>query len=198
MERIINNTEAKDNSGKRYATLLIDPPWDIMQKGAFGAIQHYNLMSLERIKAMPIKELAADNSHCWLWVTNNTLRSGFDVLEEWGFPPRSVFTWVKLRMGLGTYLRNCTEHILFGTRGRAPVRCKNQINFGVFPLQDHSHKPEEIHKIIERVSPPDYLELFARRRQLGWDVWGNEIESDIVIPGYPVPQYSDKVPKGEV
>ena len=75
---------------------------------------------------------------------------------------------------------------------------KNQINFGVFPLQDHSHKPEEIHKIIERVSPPDYLELFARRRQLGWDVWGNEIESDIVIPGYPVPQYSDKVPKGEV
>lgn len=198
MERIINSTEAKGNSSKRYATLLIDPPYDIMQKGTFGAIQHYDLMPLERIKAMPVKDLAEENSHCWLWVTNNTLRCGFDVLEGWGFTPRSVFTWVKLRMGLGTYLRNCTEHILFGTRGKAPVRCKNQINFGIFPVQDHSHKPEEVHKIIERVSPGPYLELFARRRQPGWDVWGNEIDSDIVIPGYPVPKYSDKVVKKEV
>lgn len=193
MENAVNEKKDSNDKRKRYATLLIDPPWDIEQRGTYGAINHYDLMPLERIKAMPIKDLAEDNSHCWLWVTNSSLRCGFDVLETWGFTPRSVFTWVKLRMGLGRYLRNCTEHILMGTRGKAPVRCKNQINYGIFPLQDHSHKPEEIHKIIERVSPPDYLELFARRRQTGWDVWGNEIDSDIIIPGYPVPKYSDKV-----
>ncbi len=198
MDKTLNNAENRTNTKKRYGTLLIDPPWDIQQRGNYGAIRHYDLMTLDRIKAMPIQDLAADNSHCWLWVTNATLRHGFDVLEGWGFTPRSVFTWIKLRMGLGHYLRNCTEHILLGSRGNAPVRCRNQINFGVFPVQDHSHKPEEIHKIIERVSPPDYLELFARRRTPGWDVWSNEIDSDIVIPGYPVPEYSDKVPKGEV
>ena len=64
--------------------------------------------------------------------------------------------------------------------------------------QDHSHKPEETFAIIQRLSDGPYLELFARRRTPGWDVWGNEIDSDIVIPGYPVPRYSDKVPKGEV
>lgn len=192
METIINHAENKTHSAKKYKTILADPPWDINQRGKYGASNHYDLMPLERIKAMPIKDLAEENSHCWLWVTNNTLRFGFDVLEAWGFIPRSVFTWIKLRMGLGIYLRNCTEHILLGSRGNAPVRCKNQINFGVFPVQDHSHKPEEIHKIIERVSHPDYLELFARRRQPGWDVWGNEIDSDIVIPGYPVPKYSAK------
>ena len=58
------------------------------------------------------------------------------------------------------------------------------------PVQDHSHKPEEQYAIIERVSPGPYLELFARRRppsSADWAVWGNEIDSDIVIPGYAVP-----------
>ena len=178
---------------KLYKTILSDPPWNINQKGNLGAVRHYNLMTLDQIKAMPIADLADQDSHCWLWVTNSTLRYGYDVLEAWGFTPRSIFTWVKPRMGLGNYLRNATEYVLFGTKGKAPVLFKGQPNWGFFPRQEHSHKPEELHKIIERVSPGPYLELFARRRQPGWDVWGNEIESDIDIPGYPVPNYRKEV-----
>ena len=128
-----------------------------------------------------------------------SLEHGFDVLRAWGFTPRSVFTWVKSRMGLGNYLRNATEHVLLGTRGKAPVKFKTQMNWGFFPIQDHSHKPEELHKIIERVSPSPYLELFARRRQPNWDVWGDEISSDINIPDYPVHKYTREInPKGGV
>lgn len=180
---------------KRYKTLLLDPPWDVFQRGNYGAHKHYNLMSLKEIKALPIAELAEENAHCWLWVTNNTLRVGFDIMEEWGFPVKSVFTWIKLRMGLGNTLRSCTEHVLLGIRGKCPVKVKNQINFGIFtPKCEHSHKPEEFHEIIQRVSPGPYLEMFARRRPSSpeWDVWGNEIDSDIVIPGYPVPEYSGR------
>lgn len=194
----INNVSGDTNKARRYKTAIIDPPWTKEQGGTYGANRHYPLMPLGQIKSMPIKDLMEEDSHVWLWVTNATLKDGHDVLEAWGFKPRSVFTWIKLRVGLGVYLRNCTEHVLLGTRGKAPVLCKNQINYGVFTVQDHSHKPEEFHKIVERVSPGPYLELFARRRQPGWDVWGNEIDSDIVIPGYPVPKYSDKVLKGEV
>ena len=171
----------------QYKTILADPPWDIQQGGTYGAVHHYKLMSIEQIKAMPVADLCEPNAHCWLWVTNNSLRAGYDVLEAWGFVPRSVFTWCKPRMGLGVYLRNATEHIILGTRGKLPILCKNQPNWGFFPVQEHSHKPEELHKIIERCSPGPYLELFARRRQPGWDVWGDEIDSDICIPGYPVP-----------
>lgn len=181
---------------KRYSTIVIDPPWDICQKGSLGAGKHYNLMTLKQIGSMPISSLSTDNAHCWLWVTNNTLRVGFDIMEEWGFPVKSVFTWVKMRLGLGQYLRNCTEHVLLGVRGKCPVKVKNQINFGIFtPKYEHSHKPEEFTQVVERVSPGPYLELFARRRPSNpeWDVWGDEIESDIEIPGYPVPKYSDKV-----
>jgi len=178
---------------KLYKTIMADPPWDVQQKGALGAIRHYDLMKLDQIKAMPIKDLAAEDSHCWLWVTNATLRAGFDVLEAWGFTPRSVFTWIKPRMGLGVYLRNATEHVLLGTRGKAPVLFKAQPNWLFAPLQDHSHKPEEQYAIIERVSPGPYLELFARRTQPKWNAWGMEIESDVVIPGYPVPKYKEGV-----
>ena len=51
---------------KKYRTILADPPWDIQQKGARGAAQHYDLMTLERIKALPVKDLAEENAHCWL------------------------------------------------------------------------------------------------------------------------------------
>ena len=94
--------------------VIVDPPWNIQQKGNYGAIKHYNLMTLEQIKALPVGDLCAENAHCWLWVTNATMEEGFKVLRAWGFEPRSIFTWVKLRMGLGVYLRNGTEHVLLG------------------------------------------------------------------------------------
>lgn len=173
-----------------FQTILADPPWDVQQKGALGAQRHYSLMTLERIKALPVADLAVPAAHLWLWVTNATLRDGYDVMEAWGFTPRSPLTWAKPRLGLGTYLRNSTEHLLFGTRGNAPVNYKAQPTWMFAPVQDHSHKPEEQYSIIERVSGGPYLELFARRRppsNADWSVWGNQIDSDIVLPGYPVP-----------
>lgn len=176
-----------------YRTILADPPWDVQQVGGRGADRHYSLLSLDRIKAMPVSDLATSDAHCWLWVTNATLRIGYDVLEAWGFVPRSPLTWVKPRLGLGNYLRNATEHLILGTRGASPVKFRAQATWMFAPLQDHSHKPEEQYSVIERVSAGPYLELFARRRQSGWDAWGNEIDSDISVPGFPVP--SDKRPR---
>lgn len=176
-----------------FRTILADPPWPTYQTGGKGAVQHYPLMTLERIKAMPIRELAADEGHLWLWVTNATLRDGYDVAESWGYIVRSPLTWIKFRLGLGTYLRNCTEHLFFGTKGQAPVNFRSQPTWINAPVQEHSRKPDEQYAVIERISDGPYLELFARRRppsNAAWSVWGNEIVSDITLPGYPVP--SDK------
>lgn len=189
-------------SSPRYRTILADPPWDVQQTGksSRGAARHYDLMTLEQIRAMPVAELAEEDAHLWLWVTNATLRHGYDVMEAWGFTPRSPLTWIKPRFTLGVYLRNATEHLLFGTRGRAPVQFRSQPTWMFAPLQDHSHKPEEQYAVIDRVSGPGRkLELFARHRQPGWNVWGNEIDSDIQIPGYPVPSdYDDQTPDSSV
>lgn len=186
--------QTKQHASKKFKTILADPPWEIAQKGKLGASRHYNLMNLEAIKNIPVTDLAEDNAHLWLWTYPAALEQSFEVVRAWGFEPKSIFTWVKPRLGLGNYLRNCTEQMIFATRGKTPIKFKGQMNWGMFPVQDHSHKPEEVYSIIERCSDGDYLELFARRpvpSDKNWSIWGNEIKSDIIIPNYPVPEYSE-------
>ena len=180
---------------RKYATILADPPWMRDQIGNYGAVNHYQLMPLEKIKAMPVEGLAADNAHMYLWLTNSVIRDGYEIMEKWGFKPRSLCVWLKPQLGLGHFYRLCCEYLLFGTRGNAPVKFKAQPNWFFSARQRHSQKPEEQYPMIERMSHGPYLELFARHRQTGWDIWGLEAPggSDIKIPGYPVLNYSAKV-----
>jgi N6-adenosine-specific RNA methylase IME4 len=179
------NEERKISSHRfplgHYRTILADPPWDIHQRGNYGAVNHYPLMSLDAICNLRVDRLAAEDAHLWLWVTNATIHGGHQVMQTWGFTYRSCLTWIKPRLGLGYYLRNQTEHLLLGTRGKAPVLFRSQGTWLYAPVQEHSHKPEEQYAIIERCSPAPYLELFARRKRSGWDAWGNEITCDIAL-----------------
>jgi N6-adenosine-specific RNA methylase IME4 len=140
-------------------------------------------MTLADIRALPVGQLAEDDAHLWLWTTNAALEAAYGVVRAWGFEPRSLLTWTKPRLGLGNYLRNCTEQLIFATRGRAPIQFKAQPNWIFAARQEHSHKPEELYDVIERCSPGPYVELFARRKRHGWDAWGNEVEPDIRLGG---------------
>ena len=180
-----------------FATILVDPPWPL-QSGE----KHYRTMSLTRIKALPVGALAARDAHLWLWTTNALLPRAYEVAEAWGFTVRSPLTWVKFRLGLGGryQLRNATEQLLFCTRGKAPLGSRSQPTWFNAPVTEHSRKPAEQFAIIERVSPGPYLELFARRRPESnqpWAVWGDQVASDIRIPGFAVPRYSERVEKAE-
>ena len=175
-----------------FATILVDPPWPL-QSGE----KHYRTMSLARIKALPVGALAARDAHLWLWTTNALLPTAYEVAEAWGFTVRSPLTWVKFRLGLGGryQLRNATEQLLFCTRGKAPLGSRSQPTWFNAPVTEHSRKPSEQFAIIERVSPGPYLELFARRRPESnqpWAVWGDQVASDIRIPGFAVPRYSER------
>ena len=180
-----------------FATILVDPPWPL-QSGE----KHYRTMSLAQIKALPVGQLAARDAHLWLWTTNALLPTAYEVAEAWGFTVRSPLTWVKFRLGLGGryQLRNATEQLLFCTRGRAPLGSRSQPTWFNAPVQEHSRKPAEQFAIIERVSPGPYLELFARRRPESnqpWAVWGDQVASDIRIPGFAVPRYSERAHEAE-
>ena len=176
------NPEERADLPLIFPTILADPPWDVLQRGGRGAHRHYSLMSVEAIAALPVGRVASADAHLWLWVTNATLFAGHAVMTAWGFTYRSCLTWVKPGLGLGSsYLRNNTEHLLFGTRGKAPILFRSQPTWLFAAKQGHSHKPEEQYAVIERCSPGPYLELFARRKRPGWQVWGNEVASDVVL-----------------
>lgn len=168
---------------KKYQIIYADPPWPEYGGGKIkrGADKHYKLMCVKDIASLPITEIAAENSHLYLWVTNNYLPSGFQVMKKWGFTYKTTITWVKDRFGLGQYFRGQTEHCLFGVRGNIPYRIKDgkrQQGRTVInaPRLQHSKKPNEMRDMILKVSGNlQRIELFAREKFDGWDAWGDEV-----------------------
>lgn len=159
-----------------YRTIVADPPWRYDNRGTRGAAtDHYPTMDLDTICDLaPTYVPAADDAHLYLWATNAFLRDAFTVMEEWGFSYKTCLTWVKPQIGLGNYFRNATEHVLFGVRGRLKIQQNNVPTWFKAKRGKHSVKPESFFELVESCSPGPYLEMFARRRRPGWDVWGNE------------------------
>lgn len=172
---------------RSYKTIYADPPWPEVGGGKIkrGADRHYPIMKVPEIAALNVP--SDENAHLYLWVTNNFLPSGLEVMQAWGFRYVTMITWVKDRIGLGQYYRGATEHCLFGVKGRLPYREKpgggrlQGITVIHAPRSVHSRKPREMRDMIEKVSHPPYLEMFAREAPEGWDVWGNEVESDLKL-----------------
>ena len=172
-----------------FDIVYADPPWSESGGGKIkrGADRHYPLMKTKDIASLPVSLITAPNAHLYLWVTNNFLQDGLNVMSAWGFKYKTTITWVKDRFGLGQYFRGQTEHCLFGVKGMIPYKVekgKRQQGVTVIsaPRLKHSQKPEAMRKFIERVSDRakfKKLELFARQHSAGWHVWGNEVEPNV-------------------
>jgi len=175
---------------KAYATILADPPWRFMNRTGKVAPEHrrlsrYGTLSLDEIKQIPVSTRAAKQSHLYLWVPNALLPEGLEVMKAWGFIYKSNLIWHKIRKdggpdgrGVGFYFRNTTELVLFGIRGsmRTLDPGRSQVNILRTQKQEHSRKPDEMYDLIERCSPGPFLEIFARGKRKGWDVFGDQAE----------------------
>lgn len=176
----------------RFGTILADPPWRFQNRTGKMAPEHWRLfryrtLSNEDIMALPVHELAAPQSHLYLWVPNALLAEGLETMRRWGFEYKANLVWYKVRKdggpdgrGVGFYFRNVTELVLFGVRGglRTFEPGRTQTNIIVERKKDHSRKPEALYEIIEKCSPGPYLELFARRARAGWVAWGDEVSAE--------------------
>lgn len=168
---------------RRYRTLYIDPPWPEVGGGRIvrGCQRHYPPMKVSAIIALNLGAYGLPDSHCYLWVTNNYLEDGLELMNSMMYRYITTITWTKDRIGLGQYYRGLTEHCLFGVRGRIPYRYlpngkRAQGVTGFFEKKgEHSAKPKTMRQMIERVSPGPYIEMFARERTPGWTVWGDEV-----------------------
>jgi len=184
--------------GRKFRTILADPPWQFQNRTGKMAPEHkrlnrYGTMTLDDILVLPVAQLADDPAHLYLWVPNALLPEGLQVIQAWGFQYKSNIVWHKIRKdggpdgrGVGFYFRNTTELLLFGVRGKnartlAPGR--RQVNIIKTMKREHSRKPDEQYELIESCSPGDYLELFARGSRDGWATWGNQ--ADDYTPDWP-------------
>ena len=182
----VNGSASRSN----YRTIVADPPWPVRQPpskwkvGTVNAPLPYNSMTLGEIAALPVASLAEESCHLYVWTVNRFVRDTYDVVEAWGFTPAMLLTWCKTPMGIGPgrQYASTTEFCLFAWRGpqeREPKRIER--NWWNWPRGGHSAKPEAFQDIVESVSPGAYIELFARRKRLGWHAWGNEVPCDVEL-----------------
>ena len=145
-------------------------------------------MSVEEIAAL--RPPADTQCHLYLWAVSQRVDYVYTVAEAWGFEPVILLTWKKPGLGVGRFRCN-TEHVLvarkgsrhgqpFGHGGRH-VQATDGTCFD-WPRGAHSEKPAAFFALVERLSPGPRLEMFARLHRPGWDAWGNEVQSDVVIP----------------
>ncbi|MEP1093174.1 MAG: MT-A70 family methyltransferase [Rhizobiaceae bacterium] len=166
---------------------MADPPWSYENYSKAGeaknAKAHYDCMSLEEIKRMPVSQIATPDSLLFLWVTNPMLDQGMEVLKAWDFNFCTAGHWSKrnpetgkLAFGTGYVLRSAGEPFLIGTIGK-PKTAKNIRSVIEGPRREHSRKPEEAYVAAENLIPDaKRIELFSRTPRAGWDTWGDEAE----------------------
>jgi N6-adenosine-specific RNA methylase IME4 len=187
---------------KKYSIIYADPPWSYDDKALNrgGAERHYTTMTVEDICHLPVAEMAAENCVLFLWGTWPKLHESLRVVEAWGFEYKTcAFVWVKTNKrtntnqgalfpqdnfdsfwGMGRWTRANSEFCLLAVKGK-PGRESAGVHQIIYaPIAKHSKKPQEARdKIIQLCGDLPRVELFARMVPPGWEVWGNEVDTEI-------------------
>jgi len=181
---------------KKYNIIYADPPWKYNSRANHktrfrgGACGHYDLMSMNEIKALPLDKLADENCVLFLWTTFPYLEEQIKLFKHWGFKYKTLgFSWIKTNklngkpfFGVGYYAKSNCEVCLMGIKGKMKPVSNKISSVIISPRGEHSQKPFEVRdRIVELFGDVPRIELFAREKTKGWDVWGDEVESNIKL-----------------
>lgn len=158
-----------------FEVIVVDPPWPYGTKydpDGRRAANPYPEMSLDEIAAIELP--ASEDCVLWLWTTHKFMRHSFKILDAWGFRDVAILTWVKDRMGLGSWLRSQSEFCIMAVRGNPKVTLTNQTTVIHGPLREHSRKPDEFYQLVESLCIGRRLDYFSRQHRLGWQTFGND------------------------
>jgi N6-adenosine-specific RNA methylase IME4 len=163
----------------KFRTLVVDPGWEwdwlsraVRARAGYAMQTHAGLLNLN------VRRWADETvgCHLYLWVPNNFMARACELMARWGFQHRTVITWVKEgAFAQGSYFRNSTEHVLFGTLGKTttrPAAASLATHFVAPRGEEHSEKPEAFYDLVraasypphgkanQRTPRPDFVNLF--------------------------------------
>jgi len=174
---------------KKYQIIYADPPWEVRRgpdwnsNGPSNPLP-YPTMTIQEIMALPVDKLSDTNAHLYLWTINKYIPEAYEIAKWWGFKPSCLLTWCKPRhgIGIGGAFVQTSEHLLFCRKGTLTAKKRIDSSWFEHKRLSHSEKPPLFRNMIVEVSGDvTRIELFARQKTDGWDVWGNEVESDITL-----------------
>lgn len=176
----------------KYEVIYSDPPWDYKgqtQHGTKGtadtgsAKTHYKTMTVDAmIKSFKpyFDKNTATDCLLYMWTSSPHMDQAIRLGQEWGFDYATVaFVWYKKKPNPGFYtMSECELVLVFKKKdGKIPQPrgSRNERQFLAEERREHSRKPDEIRKRIQRMHPKQKkLEMFARVKPKGWDVFGNQ------------------------
>ena len=186
----------EDDDDYGYRVVLADPPWlhrsNSQAAPGRNPRRHYPCLTVAQLCTLPLAERLAKDAVLFLCVPGPQLAIGAHVplMKAWGFKPAAIgFVWVKLNpnaasrtnfsavdlcTGPGHTTRKNCEFVLIGKRGRSLRRDCGVHEVIIAPRREHSRKPDELYRRIERYAEGPYIELFARESRPGWITWGAE------------------------
>src|SRR3990167_4822900 len=178
--------ELENITSKKYQIIYADPPWkyDFSKSTTQKIENHYPTMTTEDICKLNVP--SDTNCVLYLWATAPKLLEALEVMNSWGFKYRTQAVWDKTWVGMGYWFRGQHEILLVGTKGRVSPPPPSERVSSVYREKKtkHSKKPLYFKNIITDSFPADWnrLEMFAREKTSpSWDVWGNEVDSDIKL-----------------
>lgn len=184
---------------KKYSVIYADPPWSYYNdktttqdcttvKGMRRP--PYSVMSSSDIMNLNVENICDENCILFIWSTDYHLEKCLNVIDAWGFKYKTIgFKWLKLNKKgnpvtfMGAYtMKSGIEICLLATKGKKAHKMIKKHNVKALVIKqrmNHSKKPNEVNeRIVDLVGDVPKIELFAREKKNGWDVWGNEIESE--------------------
>ena len=172
-----------DTGEKKYRIIYADPPWkygNAMPEYVTEPQDYYLLMSTPDICAMPVKDIVEKNAVLFLWSTSPHLPEALEVTKAWGFEYKTTFIWDKVKHNMGHYNSVRHELLLVCVRGACTPDVKKLFDsVASIERTEHSKKPEYFREIIDTIyTHGNRIELFARQAPDGWDVFGNQINTD--------------------
>lgn len=172
-------TEAAKIPSSKYRIIYADPPWKYgnnMPDYFSEQADHYDLMDIGDICSLPIKDISEDNAVLFLWATSPILEESFEVITAWGFEYKSSFIWDKVKHVMGHYNSVRHEFLLVCIKGSCQPDVQKLFDSVITEERtEHSRKPKVFREIIDTIYPHGKrIELFAREKAEGWDVYGNE------------------------
>ena len=122
-----------------------------------------------------------------MWVTFPMLQEGLEVIKSWWFEYKTLwFSWIKTNpknwqpfFWVWYYAKSNCEVCLMATKGKVhPMVISNSVSSCIIsPRWKHSQKPWEARdRIIQLFWDLPRIELFAREKTEGWDVFWNEVD----------------------
>lgn len=164
----------------KYRVIYADPPWEVgsivLDKWESPLSDKYPTMPLEEIMALDVASRRADDCSLFLWTTQTFLHEAFHVIEAWGFKYHICLTWDKGGGWTSNGFHRRTELCLYAYSGKMNIPSDGEAipALIVEAKREHSRKPDALYELIEARIPEPRIELFARKKRPGWDVWGNQ------------------------